>query len=450
MSVTDDAAGPNLPQVLLSELVALDLLAQNIADGFISVKPHPQDPALKILNYTQKTQFAGNWNEATKIARGLIVRSECPDFTDAVVIERPWRKFFTLSQIKDTGWALSDDETSSIEHSIADLDFTAAAEVTDKLDGSLGILYWDAEGKPAIATRGSFSSDQASLATRMVNADPVIYEACLRLRNEHPQNTYLFEIVGPSNPIVLSYDSDDLVLLGAVNKLTGQYLPADEAHAVWLDNGLTVAEQIPVTSIEEALKMPPRDNREGMVVRILSDDPTRQMMVKIKQDDYLELHRLLFSISTSVIREQINNAQFTVADLPALYAAVLAGAPAPIPGLQVLLDRLPDIPTARLLTAKINALVNEALLPELEKALNSVQFIKDLQTQYPDLFPGERAAVKKFVAEQVGKYQLPHNKNLTFKLADALIAGEDPQAYPLTLVMPSAAKQLKGLIRPEE
>lgn len=85
----------------LSEVVPLDVLIKDIEDGFITARPHYDDPTLQILCYTKETQFAGHWTEATKVARGLVIRSEAYDFSDAVVVERPWRKFFTLEQLKE-------------------------------------------------------------------------------------------------------------------------------------------------------------------------------------------------------------------------------------------------------------------------------------------------------------------------------------------------------------
>ena len=43
----------------------------------------------------------------------------------------------------------------------------APVEVTDKMDGSLGILYRRPDGVCAIATRGSFASDQALEANKI-------------------------------------------------------------------------------------------------------------------------------------------------------------------------------------------------------------------------------------------------------------------------------------------
>lgn len=95
--------------VKLSEIITTELLAKEVAAGFINCSPHPDDPSLKILCYGKLTQILGHWNEATKQCRGLIVRAKAHDFSDAEVVARPWRKFFTLQQVQ-SGWALGDEE----------------------------------------------------------------------------------------------------------------------------------------------------------------------------------------------------------------------------------------------------------------------------------------------------------------------------------------------------
>lgn len=70
----------------------------------------------------------------------------------------------------------------------------------------------------AIATRGSFTSEQAGHATAVLHT-------CYP-RFEPPEGlTVLFEIVYPGNRIIVDYcDTDDLVLLGAVDTATGDYV----------------------------------------------------------------------------------------------------------------------------------------------------------------------------------------------------------------------------------
>ena len=103
-----------------------------VDEGYISVRPHPTEDLL-IYNYTPKTQLQNKWTEETMMCRGLIVK------TDGTVVARPFKKFMNIEQY---------------EGEIPLEPFT----VTEKVDGSLGILFFVGE-RPSIATRGSFTSE---------------------------------------------------------------------------------------------------------------------------------------------------------------------------------------------------------------------------------------------------------------------------------------------------
>ncbi|MDR1358632.1 MAG: hypothetical protein LBJ48_04690, partial [Coriobacteriales bacterium] len=260
----------------LSEIIDTDLVAREVADGYINCSRHPRDPDLKILSYSKLAQMLGHWNEATKQCRGLIVHSKASDLSDAEIVARPWRKFFTLQQVQ-SGWALGDEEEGvAIESDIASLDFDAPAEVTDKVDGSLLVLYRHPDGRPAFSTKGSFDSEQAVLYTRILRADARSLAAAKTLLSEHAGTTYLFEGVGPSNQIVLAYPKDEIILLGAVVIATGEYLSTRTVRDVWGGNGLASVEEMPARSLGEAVQMADRQDKEGVVVRILSTDPEKQ------------------------------------------------------------------------------------------------------------------------------------------------------------------------------
>lgn len=264
----------------LNELINPDLLNEMREQKYIRVNTHPEAP-LRIFNYTEIAAFSKTWNEATMTCRGLIVDDA------GIVIARPFTKFFNAGERDGEGLPTNEPVT-----------------VTDKMDGSLGILYTTG-GEPWIATRGSFTSDQAIHAT-------TVY----RERYHGTWNpcgdccTYLFEIVYPQNRIVLDYGSmDDLVLLGAVNIQTGASYSPDE---VVRDTGWAgpVAETFPYASYTEALAAEPRANAEGVVVHFRDSD----MRVKLKQADYVRLHKIVTGTSTIGVWEHLR----TGADMEAL------------------------------------------------------------------------------------------------------------------------------------
>ena len=268
--------------VQLDELLDVDALNTLIESGHIRVRSHPDDDTLLIYNYTEKAQYEKVWTHETLTCRGLVVR-------DGVVVARPWAKFFNYG-----------------EHPDGALDLTAPVAVTDKQDGSLGIWYVAPDGLPAIATRGSFSSEQAIHATAV-------------LRKQYgdwapPKNvTALFEIVYPENRIVLDYgELDDLVLLGVVHVVDGSPFGPTHPAIGWPG---TRTPTLPALTLADALALPPRPNAEGVVVRFIEAG----LMVKVKQDDYVLLHRLITGLSERSVWEHMSAND---GDITGLLAAV--------------------------------------------------------------------------------------------------------------------------------
>ncbi len=265
----------------------LQKLEQAIADGYVAKRKHPS-LNLYILNYTAKTQYEWKWDETTVNCRGLIVDDQYR------VVERPFKKFFTIDQLT---------QLRNYVHNLYGLKFSSIEKSTfrsfEKMDGSLGVLYWDhwtgAEKVPMIATRGSFESDQAKKGCELIQK----YN-CTSLNRNY---TYLFEIVYPENRIVVNYGSDEkLVLIAVIDKLTG-------ADAWWEYNRIRqecifpVAQEYPISTfkeLEEAAKVA-KDNFEGYV--LVFENGFR---LKFKYDEYKRLHRLLTGVSERTVWDMLS------------------------------------------------------------------------------------------------------------------------------------------------
>ena len=252
-----------------TQLFKRDDLMQEIAEGYVRARKHPTLP-LEILNYSEKAQYEQRWNTVTRNCRGLIVDDA------GNVVSRPWPKFWNLG------------EHDGVKFPEIDLD--AKCVTQDKLDGSLGILFPTPDG-PAIATRGSFESDQAKWATVWLRENFPDWKP-------DPRTTYLLEIVYDANRIVLKYDFEGLVLLGCHD--TETY--ALRHDALW--PGLRAA-VLPPRSVREALAMPDRDNAEGVVCTVGTGP--RRVMVKIKQDGYVAQHRVVTGLSESKVWEALSS-----------------------------------------------------------------------------------------------------------------------------------------------
>lgn len=264
----------------LTDLFSAGQLDAAIADGFIRRQYHPTYP-LAILNYTELAQFKREWNDVTRNSRGLIYNTDTLE-----VIARPFPKFFNHGEDHHPAFSLDEPVT-----------------VTDKLDGSLGIVYaWD--GRLHVATRGSFTSEQAIKATGI-------------LRRQYPYwappvgVTVLFEIIYPTNRIVLDYGPvEDLILLGSVHIKSGETFTPEETR--W--NGAR-ADTFPYATFAEALAAEPRKNAEGFVVHFRQSD----VRIKIKQADYVALHKIVTGWNERTIWEMLATGKD--------YASLLAGVP---------------------------------------------------------------------------------------------------------------------------
>ena len=216
-----------------------------------------------ILNYKEECQFDGKWNQYEKVCRGLILATDHEE-----VIAHPFAKFFNYS-------------SQGLPHPDASL-----VNITEKLDGSLGILYRQ-DGQYKIATRGSFTSDQALWATEFLRRYDVI---------SIPDHfTFLFEIIYPNNKIVVDYKGrEDLVLIGVINRISGydyHWGGVEDIGKIYnfplpivyhynnADEMLTLAKSLSV-------------NQEGWVLRY--SDGSRY---KVKGDAYVEMHRLISNLS---------------------------------------------------------------------------------------------------------------------------------------------------------
>lgn len=242
--------------------------------GLITCRPHPNADLL-IWNYTPICQFERIWDEVTLQARGLITTS------DGTIVARGFPKFFNLEEHQG---------------SIPLEPFT----FTDKMDGSLGILY-TIDDKPSIATRGSFVSEQAVKATKILYEK---YGDFIPFLASTSFYTYLFEIIYPDNRIVVDYGNmENLVLLAAIHADTGEEL--DIHGDAWINLW-----PFPVVKrhkgIKDAydLKKLEEPNEEGFVIRFESG-----LRLKVKFEEYKRLHHLLTQCTSRTIWELLRTNQ---------------------------------------------------------------------------------------------------------------------------------------------
>lgn len=262
------------------EIMTLEEYDKYLAEkenGYITIKSHPEDENLVILNYTDSVTYEKRWNKETMSARGLILDlTYAKDNGIIYVLAKPFEKFFNYGENLDYE---------------KDIDFTKVETVMEKMDGSLGISYL-INGELRFATRGSFTSDQALRATKIWKRK--YQEARVKYWKmfEDSLPSLMVEIIYPENKIVVDYNGEEkLVLLG----ITEGHKDYDYEDVKYIGEymRLPVVPQYELT-IEKMLEMRKTisANEEGWILRF--EDGKR---LKIKGEEYLQVHRLLCGLS---------------------------------------------------------------------------------------------------------------------------------------------------------
>lgn len=123
-------------------------ISDYLEGDYVIAQRHPTLPLL-IYNYSRITQFSGIWDDITLNCRGLVLDLE------GNVIAKPFPKFFNY-------------EEHTAENSKLPPIPNENFEVYEKMDGSLGIIF-HYDGEWLIATRGSFTSEQAIKGKEMLD-----------------------------------------------------------------------------------------------------------------------------------------------------------------------------------------------------------------------------------------------------------------------------------------
>jgi RNA ligase len=242
----------------------LEKLNQYYEDGLLYKQVHPTLP-LTIWNYSEKVQYENLWDETLLMCRGLVT-----DHTGDIVAT-PFKKFFNIEEGK--------------------FEPTETFEVWEKMDGSLGIVFWY-EGQWVVATRGSFGSDQAIKAKELLKK----YNTDIMFRHL----TFCFEIIYKNNRIVCDYkDYEGLVLLGTFDKNGKEY-----DVEMWREYGFDVVKKYDGINDFKELKEMVKNDQEGFVVKFSNGD-----RVKVKGVEYLRLHKIMTNVTTTGVWEYLKNGE---------------------------------------------------------------------------------------------------------------------------------------------
>lgn len=235
-------------------------------ESFGAVTVKEEDDYL-LFNYKPEAQYEGIWTPFEQLSRGLII-----DKAEGKVVANPFEKFFNWGERGHT-------TDAPIRY------------VMEKMDGSLGICWYDSKHSQwRVTTRGSFSSEQGEWATTWLHAGKPKF-----IEGADKECTYLFEIIYPANRIVVDYgDYKGLVLLAAKNNERNHYLSRETLERHAREFGLDIAKMYSFRNPQDILDLLPLldSNQEGFVA--VFEDNCR---FKFKGNEYVELHRIISAIS---------------------------------------------------------------------------------------------------------------------------------------------------------
>lgn len=239
-----------------------ELINQYYNNGLLDITKHSEYD-LWILNYTPKVQFEKLWDDLTLISRGLVING------NGEVIAQPFKKFFNYYEVND-------------------IDFDQNFDVFEKIDGSLIILfYYNKTGEWLFLSRRSFISEHVEQAKLIFDYNNFKYL--------DTKCTYIFELIGPNNKIVVDYDENDLILLSRIETNNGIELFYDDLLYKY-SKYFNIVKKLKLKTYSDIIDYKRKyDNSikyEGIVVRFENGE-----RIKIKFDMYVQMHKLIMNLT---------------------------------------------------------------------------------------------------------------------------------------------------------
>jgi len=247
--------------------IDLEIFETYVTNGLLVKQTHPTKD-LTIWNYSRKTQYDRLWDDVTLMCRGLITNSE------GRIIAHCMKKFFNIEELNP--------------NDIPNESFS----LTEKMDGSLGIIYYYGD-EWELASRGSFTSDQAIRGNE-------ILKRCNTKYGLYTGWNYCVEIIYPENRIVVNYGDDEkLVVITCFNVETG----VEGGIEAMTTEGWDIVKKYDGVTDYNQIKSMIKDDAEGMVVRFYPSG----FRMKVKGEEYFRLHKIVTNVSSRDIWEIMKN-----------------------------------------------------------------------------------------------------------------------------------------------
>ncbi len=262
----------------------LDILKAHCVEHKVKVIQSSKYPnGIVMLHYEEEAHFEQAWTEFNTKCRGLIV-----NLTDREILAYPFDKFFNLGERPETEY----DKLVSL----------GSFEISEKLDGSMIVLFFDkTTGQVMATTKGSFDSEHGAVATSLIP---------IHLQNQTllQEYTLMFELIDKRFRIVVDYQKrgyeEGLYLIGVRHRSSNRLLSVNEVRQFAGAYRLRTFKTYDVPSLDRLLhivqSLPVFE--EGFVLRFNTG-----LMVKIKGPAYLQAHKFISHLSPKSILESLQD-----------------------------------------------------------------------------------------------------------------------------------------------
>lgn len=233
-----------------------------------------------LIRYSMDEMHESMWTNPESIYREC--RSIVIDVVNEQLVIAPFRKFFNLNEV----------EENKLENVLNEIKNAKSIEITDKLDGSMqNARYYNGE----IYISGSMAIDRNS-SWRLEDGYSKLTEYHKKMIIDNPNFTFIFEYISIKDAHVVNYlpEQEGMYLIGMRNVLTGRQLSYNEVqqYASMYKVPMTKIENRSFEEIMQDVKRLKSSEKEGWVLNIDGH------MIKIKCDDYVNLHRALSKFSS--------------------------------------------------------------------------------------------------------------------------------------------------------
>ena len=254
--------------------------------------------SMVLIRYGLHEMGRGMWedkNSPLREARSLVF-----DIMTEELVLTPFRKFFNLNEV----------EENSIENIEKEIVECERFEVSEKMDGSMqSYRYYNGRiigsGSMALDPRNSF---------RLEEGYQLLTENYKKMIKSMPTITFIFEYISEKDKHVVPYDYDTqkgLYLIGMRNVINGEEYPYETIKEISEAFNVPCCKIYQYDTLQEVLehlnKMTVKDG-EGFVLNIDGHK------IKLKCEDYLQLHRLDDKLSSPNVLIQAY-AEGTIDDL---------------------------------------------------------------------------------------------------------------------------------------